>query len=130
LATEVVDVVAGRLPWVLAGLDGVLLGGQAEGVPAHRVQHRVPLQTTIPSHDIRGGVALHMSDVQAGPGGIGEHVQDVVGRVGILGVDLEGLVLLPVVLPLLFDLFVAILGHIGVVVSNGGNPGDCTPRGR
>jgi hypothetical protein len=41
LALERLDVVRRRRRGMLPGLDRVLLGGQAERVPAHRVQHVV-----------------------------------------------------------------------------------------
>ena len=62
---------------MLAGLDGVLLGGQAEGVPAHRMQHVEAAGAAVAGEDVRGGVTLRMPDVQARAAGIGEHVQDV-----------------------------------------------------
>ena len=65
---------------VRAGLDGVLLGGQAEGVPAHRVQHVEAAHPLVAGQDVGGGVALGMADVQAGAAGVGEHVEDVVLR--------------------------------------------------
>ena len=70
------------LAWVViagmsAGLDGVLLGRQAEGVPAHRVQHVEAAHPLVPAQDVGGGVAFGMADVQPGAAGVGEHVQDV-----------------------------------------------------
>ncbi len=62
---------------MLAGADGVLLGGQAEGVPADGMQDVTALGTAIAGEDIGGGVALGMADMEAGPGGVGEHVEDV-----------------------------------------------------
>ena len=41
-----------------AGLDRVLLGGQAEGVPAHRVQHVEAAHALVAREDVGGGVAL------------------------------------------------------------------------
>ena len=107
---------------MLAGLDGVLLGRQAEGVPTHGMKHMVAPGAPVTSEDIRGGVALRMADVQSRPRGIGKHVEDVVlrqmfrrrrgmalgegmvrGRLlaGIPGA--KGLPLLPVELPFRFD---------------------------
>ncbi len=86
-----------------AGLDGILLGGQAEGIPAHGMQDIEAAHALVAREDIGGGVALGMADVQAGAGRIGEHVEDVVFRlVGDIG-RAEGLVFFPVALPARFD---------------------------
>ena len=84
---------------VRAGLDRVLLGGQPERVPAHRVQDAVAVGAQVARDDVGRGVALGVADVQAGAGGIGEHVEDV--GLGLAGIFLgaEGLVLVPVLLP-------------------------------
>ncbi len=104
LAPHVDDVLGGRQRRVRARLDRVLLGGQAEGIPAKRVQHIEPFHPLVAGDDIAGGVAFRMPDVQTLAARIGEHVQHVVlrpGRIAVLGP--EGLVLLPELLPLLLD---------------------------
>ncbi len=120
LAFEVGDVGGGVFPRVLAGLDGVLFGGQAEGVPAHRVQDVVALGAMIAGDDVGRGVTLGMTDVQTGPGRVGEHVERVeLGRElavgvprgeGVLGGDFlagvpgaKGLLLVPEALPFGLD---------------------------
>lgn len=67
----------GRLPGVGAAADRVLLGGQAEGVEAQRVQHVVPAHALVAGVDVGGDVAERVPHVQPGPGGVGEHVHDV-----------------------------------------------------
>ena len=62
---------------VLAGFDGVLFGGQAEGVEAHRVHHALALHPAAAADDVGGRVAFGMADVQAVAAGIGEHVEHV-----------------------------------------------------
>ena len=104
LAAEVIDVTLGLDGGVLARGDRVLLGGQAEGVPAHRVQDVEAVGLLIAGEDVRRGVALRVADVQAGAGGVGEHVQDVVLRLAAgdrLGA--EGRVGFPDGLPLLLE---------------------------
>jgi hypothetical protein len=54
-----------------ARLDRVLLGRQAEGVPAHRVQHVEAAHALVARDDVGGGVALGMAHVQAAPEGYG-----------------------------------------------------------
>ena len=61
-------------------LDGVLLGGQAVGVPAHRVQDVEAVHPLEAGQDVGGGVPFGVADVQPGPAGVGEHVEDVVLR--------------------------------------------------
>ena len=77
LAAEVADVALGRGPRMGAGLLGVLLGGQPEGVPAHRVHDAVAPHAAVAADDVGGRIALRMADVQAVAAGIGEHVQDI-----------------------------------------------------
>ncbi|MNS52788.1 hypothetical protein D3C72_855150 [compost metagenome] len=111
LAAEVVLVALGDDRRLLTGGDRRLLGGQAEGVPAHRVQHVEPAHALVARDDVRGRVAFRVADVQTGARRIREHVQDVeLGLVRVLA-GLEGLVFLPVTLPLGFDLLGIVLGH-------------------
>ena len=77
LARKIRDVGLGGDPRVLARLHGVLLRRQAERVPTHRVQHVEALGPAIARQDVRRRVPLGMPDMQAGPGGVGEHVEDV-----------------------------------------------------
>ena len=67
----------GRRPRMGARLLGVLLGRQAEGVPAHGVHDAIAPDAAVAADDVGGRVALGMADVQPCPAGIGEHVQDV-----------------------------------------------------
>jgi hypothetical protein len=77
------DVVLGGLARVLAGLDGILLGRQAEGVVAQAVQHVLAEHPVVPGIDVGGDVAQRVADVQARAAGVGEHVEDeqAAGRV-------------------------------------------------
>src|SRR5262249_44719534 len=99
----------GRLARVLAGLDRVLLGGQAERVPAHRMEDVVALHALPPRDDVRADVADRVADVEARPRGVREHVEHVelLARgivVGIAGVRrAEGRPRLPARLPLRVD---------------------------
>ncbi len=60
-----------------AGVDGVLLGGQSERIPAHRVQHVEAAHPLVTAINVRGRVAFGMADVEAGAAGVGEHIEDV-----------------------------------------------------
>ena len=102
------DVLRRRLGRMRAGLNGVLLGGQAERVPAHRVEDVEAAHPLVAREDVGGGVAFRMADVQARPARIREHVEDVklgtgdrrrrTGGRPVVGA--EGFVRLPVALPL------------------------------
>ena len=105
LAAERRDVLVGDLARMVAGLDGVLLRRQAERVVAHRVQDVEALHPLEARLDVRGRVALRMPHVQARAAGIRKHVQHVelgLGRIDVVR-GAERLVLLPVLLPLRFD---------------------------
>ena len=75
LAAHVGDVGLGGDARVLASGDGVLLGGQAEGVVAHRVQDVPASHPGETGDDVGGDVAQRVAHVQALAGGVGEHVQ-------------------------------------------------------
>src|SRR5207245_1063013 len=72
------DVPLRRLARMSAGFDGVLLSRQSKRVPAHGVKYIAAAHALVASQDVRGGVALGMSDMQACPAWVREHVQDVV----------------------------------------------------
>ena len=80
LAFERGDVLLRGFARMLSGPDGVLFGGQTEGVPTHRMKHVVAERAAVTREDVRGGVAFRMADVQARAGRVGEHVEDVVFR--------------------------------------------------
>ena len=106
LPTEVVDVLPGRVGGMLVRLARVFLRGQAERVPAHRVQDVVALHAQMPADDVGGRVTFGMPHVQARAARIREHVEQVcLGLVArFLGVERAvGLVRQPVALPLLFN---------------------------
>ena len=63
-------------------LDGVVLGGQAEGVEPDGEQDVVALHALFAGDDVHGGEGPGMAHVQALTGGIGELDQPVeLGRV-------------------------------------------------
>ena len=83
LAAVAGDVAFGRDGGVLAGLDGILLRGQAEAVIALGVQDIEPALALVPRDDVRGDVAERVSDMEAGSTRVREHVEDVV--LGLVG---------------------------------------------
>ena len=93
-------------------LDGKVLGRQAEGVPAHRIQHVIALHALFARNDIQRGVGARMADMQALTGRIRELDQciELLLVRAILG--MEALLLVPDVLPFLFYLFMIVLQRI------------------
>ena len=101
LSGEGLNVLLGKSVGMMTGIHGVLLRRQAEGVIAHGVQHVVALHPLHAGDDIRRRVALGMTRVQADAGGIREHIQHIVFGLGeIPHVGVEGIMLLPVLVPL------------------------------
>ena len=80
LAAEIIDIAGRGDAWVLTGFDGVLLSGQTERIPTHRVKHVVALHAVEAGKDVRGCVAFDMADMESVATGIREHVEDVVFR--------------------------------------------------
>jgi hypothetical protein len=107
LPAEVVDVALGDDGGVEAVPNGGALGGQAEGVPAHGVEHVEALHALEAGDDVGGGVALGVADVEARARGVREHVEHVelglLLELGEVGGRLEGTLGFPLVLPLRFD---------------------------
>jgi hypothetical protein len=47
----------------ISNLDGVLFGWQAEGIPAHGVQHIEAPHALVPSHDVSCSVAFRVTNM-------------------------------------------------------------------
>ena len=89
---------------MVTGGNGVLLGGQTEGVIAHGVQHVVALHPLHPGHDVRSRVTLGMARVQTHAGRVREHIQHIILGLGeIPDIRVEGVVFLPVLVPFSFN---------------------------
>ena len=137
LAAEVVDIAGCGDARVLAGFDGVLLGGQAEGIPAHGVEDVEPLHAVEARQDVRGGVALDVPDMKPVATGVGEHVENVVFRLGgveigiprIGGMECFGIQ--PMLLPAGFEfgegILLALRAHFGKSRRLCGSAGGCKP---
>lgn len=83
-------------------LDGGVLGGQAEGVEADGMQHVVAAHTSLTGHGVADGVVARVPHVQV-TGRIREHLEDVLLRLGGVGVHGKEILLLPGLHPLLLD---------------------------
>jgi hypothetical protein len=113
LLAEALNVALGRDARVSARAHGVLLCGQAERVPAHRVQHVEAAHSLVASDDVRRRIAFGMADMEPIAGRVREHVEHVVFR--LRRVDLRGRakrgLTVPIGLPLRFDLLERIRSH-------------------
>ena len=83
---EVFDVPFRGLARMGPGLNRVLFRGQAEGVPAHGMQHVPAPHPFITGDDIGRDIAFGMTHVEPGSRRIREHVENI--KLGLGGVDL------------------------------------------
>ncbi len=113
LAAEAVDVVLGHDRRVNVVLDGIVLGGQSERIPADGEQHVVALQALLSADDVHGRVGARMPHVQTRARGVRELDQRVELGLGKIVAGGEGILLLPDVLPLPFDggIIIRCVGH-------------------
>ena len=105
----------GRLARVLSGADRVVLGRQAEGVVAHRMQHAHSLAAAEVRDRVADRVVLQVADVGLAAG-IGQHLEHVglLAPIGLVG-HLPRALVVPDALPARLDLTRVIavgLGHI------------------
>ncbi|MGY3454666.1 hypothetical protein ACVWW5_000116 [Bradyrhizobium sp. LM3.4] len=116
-------------------LDGGVLGRQAEGVPAHRMQHVETLGAHEAGQHVAEGVIADMADMDA-PRRVGEHLQHIVFRPRIVVLGDEDRLLVPGGLPARFGVagVIAFGGH-GIVgfswvrPSKDGGLGHRSPQG-
>jgi len=88
-----------------------VLRRQAEGVPAHRVQHVEAERPLVTRHHIAQRVVAHMAHVDA-PRRVREHLKNIVFRARIVVDHAEQAFALPIGLPMRLDLARIIsLGH-------------------
>ena len=80
-------------------LDGVVFGGQTEGVKPDREEHVVALHAALAADDVHRRERARVADVQTLSGGIRELDEAVELRAGIAGDGGIGLGLLPLCLP-------------------------------
>ena len=84
-------------------LDRGILGRQAEGVPAHRMQHVEALGALVARDHVALGVVAHVTHVDASRW-IGKHLEHVVFRPALIHDGAKGLASVPDLLPLGFGL--------------------------
>ena len=104
LHPEVVDVLLGHDGGMDVVLDGIVLRGQAESVPADGEQHVITLHPAHAGNNVHGRVGAGMPHVQAVAGGIREFDQGIKLGLGMILRRGKSLVVVPVFLPLGFNL--------------------------
>ena len=109
LAAEMVHIALGDDGGVDVVLHGEVLGGQTEGIPAHGVQHIVAVFTALAAYHVQRGVAAGMADVQARTRRIRELHKGIELGFFVVDLNMEGLFVLPHLLPLGFNSLVIIL---------------------
>ena len=95
---ELGDPGVGEEPRMGAGLDGGVLGRQAEGVEPDRAQDPLALHGLVADGQVAEGVIPDVALVRR-PGGVGVHAQRVELLPGVVVVDLVGALVVPVALP-------------------------------
>jgi len=100
---------------VRARADGVLLGREPEGIPAHGVQHVVAAHPQVPADDVGRRVPLGVTDVKSGGRGVGKHVKDIPLLSARATHRAERCMLVPEALPARFHLAVVVPGRLGAV---------------
>ena len=106
------DVLVGPNLRMDLALHGGVFRRHAEGVPAHRMQHRIPHGALHPRHHVAHGVVAHVAHMDA-PGRIREHLEHVVFLADVVVLRGEDAALFPDFLPAGLRLggVVALNGH-------------------
>ena len=112
LLAEVIDILLRHQSGMHVVLDGIVLRGQAEGVPPDGEQHVVALHAALAGDDVHGRVGAGMAHMQAVAGGIGELNQPVKLGLGVVAFGLKGVGFLPLFLPFGLDGFRIIGLHL------------------
>ncbi|MPM59035.1 hypothetical protein SDC9_105873 [bioreactor metagenome] len=105
------DVLVRPLGGVGVALDGGVLGGQAEGVPADRVHDVVAAQLPVAGDNVTHHEGLGVAHVQV-TRRVGEHVEDVASLAGTVVEGHKGPILLPERLPALLSGHRVIRRHV------------------
>ena len=109
LDTHVVDVFGGPAGGGHIVLNGRVLGGQAERVPAHGLQHIFAQHTLVAGDDIANGVVAHVTHVQLAAG-VGKHGQAVEFFPPVVSLDGETVAVQPVFLDRLLNVLRGVSG--------------------
>ena len=116
LPPEVVGVAPGGDARVRARFHRVLFRRQAEGVPAHRVQHIEAAHALVARNGVGADVALGVPHMKPLARGIGEHIQHIEFGPGGIQLAAEGLFRNPQLLPARLN-SLGVVGHRGRVAA-------------
>ena len=105
LAFEAGDVFGGDDLGVDVVFQRVVFGGQAERVPTHGVQHVIAALALFARDDVQRRIAARVADMQPGRGRVREFDQGVELGFGMVDLGMEGVFVLPDLLPFGFYLF-------------------------
>ena len=105
------DILIGPFGGMDLVLDGGVLRRQAEGVPAHRMQHVEAARLLVARHHIAQRVVADMAHMDA-PRRVGEHLQHVIFRPGGVFGHVEAALLRPDALPLCLGFLEIIACHL------------------
>src|SRR6266852_8955123 len=112
-ALEFSDVVVGPRAGMRLVLDGSVFGGQAEGVPAHGMQHVEAAHAFYAGHHVADGVIAHVAHVHRA-GGVRQHLEGVIFGLGGIYFGVEDARFGPALLPFGFELLWVVFGHAGL----------------
>src|SRR3989338_8671982 len=94
-----------------ASLNGVVFSRQSESVPAHRVQDFISTHAQIPAINIGCGITFWVPHMQTCRRWIWKHIKNIAtlcAWYAVIFVNLKKLLLLPILLPFWFNLFVVV----------------------
>ena len=83
--------------------DREIFRRQAEGVPPHRIEHIIALQTLFSRNNIERSVGTGMPNMQPLPGWIREFHQRIIFRFAVIVLCCKGMFLVPHILPFFFN---------------------------
>ena len=83
-------------------LDGIVLGGQTKGVPAHGIENIIAFHTALAGQNIQCGIGARMTHMQTLSRRIGEFHQRIELGLGVIIGGGKGIFLFPDILPFLF----------------------------
>jgi len=92
-------------------LDGGVFRGQAESVPAHRMQNIESSHALVAGDDIANSVIADMADMDFA-GRVGEHLQQIIFLFVFVFRDFKSFFLFPLCLPLFFNLLRFVLHYL------------------
>ena len=112
LTGKLLDVFIGHLTRMYAGFDRGVFSRQTVSIEADREEDIIALQSALSADDLKAGISLDVTDVHTVAGGIREFNERIELFLIRAVHSAEGLVLIPVILPLFFDFGKTVFLHI------------------